>query len=291
MTAAYAVFPLKIGQWAPEPLPPRAESKPPPNQAMFHSRGILNATVVVSFVVIDARFGDTVTVPRLSGEGTLTVTTDAHITPAADPALSGGGVLSAAAHAVQPIGPAMGGDGALTVEFNAVPAKPHEMSVDLSGAGALAATAANTFVPFTEENIDRVNYPVPMGHSGCWVTLVGGGGSGGDGDGGVFSVRGGGGGGGGGGLVQRSFIAASEMGPTYTVTRGRGGALAAGTKSHFASGLNTIDVHGGGLRRPRRGRRRVGRCGRDGGGRRVHRHHRHHRRRRQPWLVGERARQ
>lgn len=111
-------------------------------------------------------------------------------------------------------------------------------------------------LPTPDENVDRVNQPIPAGISGVWVDLIGGGGGGGGGNA-SNSTRYGGGGGGGGGVVRRSFIPVSSLGATYSVTRGLGGAGGAkgtnangsdgtaGGGSIFSSGSVTVTAAGG----------------------------------------------
>lgn len=91
--------------------------------------------------------------------------------------------------------------------------------------GGTPTVTVNSFTPFSEENLNRVDRPVPAGATGVWVTLNGGGGGGGSGRRGVAStVRGGGAGGGGGSRIERVFVPVSDLGPTYSVNWGRGGA-------------------------------------------------------------------
>jgi CubicO group peptidase (beta-lactamase class C family) len=105
------------------------------------------------------------------------------------------------------------------VDFRPVPA-----SLSVSG-GEPTVVNFTPFVTFTEENLTRVNRTTPAGTSGCWVTLIGAGGGGGSGRRSTFvSNRYGGGGGGGGSVIQRTFIPAASLGPTYTVTPGLKGA-------------------------------------------------------------------
>ncbi|AIM50148.1 hypothetical protein PBI_BUZZLYSEYEAR_26 [Mycobacterium phage BuzzLyseyear] len=118
-----------------------------------------------------------------------------------------------------------------------------------------------TFTPFTLENVNLTDEPVPAGASGCWVTLIGGGGSGGTGRRiGAGNNRSGGGGGGGGAKVSRVWVPVSSMGSTYTVVRGLGGAAVtdvgstsangkpgnAGGSSLFSSGSVQLTAGGGG---------------------------------------------
>lgn len=56
----------------------------------------------------------------------------------------------------------------------------------------------SSFVTFNEQNTARTNQAIPVGTSGCWVTLIGGGGGGGGAGGNSGQARSGGGGGGGG---------------------------------------------------------------------------------------------
>ena len=79
-----------------------------------------------------------------------------------------------------------------------------------------------TFVPFTIQNVNLTNEPVPAWTEGCWVTLLGGGGDGEDGatDGGSNDQANGGTGGGGGARLGRVFVPRELMGDTYTVNYG-----------------------------------------------------------------------
>lgn len=100
----------------------------------------------------------------------------------------------------------------------------------------IPAQVGVVFTPYSEENTNRTNQPVPAGASGCWVTLTGGGASG--------STEGDGGGGGAG--IQRVWIPASLLGPTYSVSVGVGGVNgASGTASTFTSGQVALSAGGG----------------------------------------------
>ena len=115
------------------------------------------------------------------------------------------------------------------------------------------------FTPFTEENVARIDRPIPAGASGCWVTLAGAGGGGGTGYRGSTNVaKFGGGGGGGGAVVPRFFIPRTDLGDTYSVTIGTGGVGAAtaansstgnagsdGGATIFTSGALTVTAAGG----------------------------------------------
>jgi hypothetical protein len=106
-------------------------------------------------------------------------------------------------------------------------------------------TTFRSFVPFNELNTARTNQPVPQGAAGAYITLVGGGGSGGNGYGAAFSA--GGGGGGGGAVIGRSFIPASSLGSTYSVTVGSAGSSGTnGGSSTFTSGSVSLTAGGGG---------------------------------------------
>ncbi|AYD87773.1 hypothetical protein SEA_ARCUSANGELUS_24 [Mycobacterium phage ArcusAngelus] len=111
-----------------------------------------------------------------------------------------------------------------------------------------------TFEPFTLENVNLTDEPVPAGASGCWVTLGGAGGGGGSGRRANSGSRYGGGGGGGGAYIPRVFIPASLLGPTYTVSRGIGGSGGSGSSgvsgsgggpSTFSSGSVILIANGG----------------------------------------------
>mgnify|MGYP001612623541 FL=1 len=95
-----------------------------------------------------------------------------------------------------------------------------------------------------EENTTHYVAPVPLGVTGCYVTLIGGGGAGATGTAGINTPGGGGGGGGGG--IQRVWIPARSLGATYSVVRGLGGTTSAanGTASTFSSG--GVSLSGGG---------------------------------------------
>ncbi|MCP3811689.1 hypothetical protein NLX62_05015, partial [Mycobacteriaceae bacterium Msp059] len=118
-----------------------------------------------------------------------------------------------------------------------------------------------TWTPFNEENINRTNQPVPVGASGCWVTLVGGGNGGYSGVLAAVSTGAGGRGGGGGAKIFRIWIPVTSLGPTYSVNMGTGGAGgsgrtpadgtgpsdpgAAGGASSFSSGSISLTANGG----------------------------------------------
>jgi hypothetical protein len=79
-----------------------------------------------------------------------------------------------------------------------------------------------TFVPFTIQNINYTDEPVPAWTEGCWVTLLGGGGNGSGGSTGSGSnkIATGGDGGGGGARINRFFVPADLLGETFTLTMG-----------------------------------------------------------------------
>lgn len=111
----------------------------------------------------------------------------------------------------------------------------------------LGATKVWPFTPFTETNTARSNQPVPANATGVYITLIGGGGGGGGAAGGAFMSAGGGGGGGGAAVVERSYISASNLGTTYSVSVGSGGGNAtSGTASSFSSGSVSVIAGGGG---------------------------------------------
>src|SRR5690606_26684973 len=97
------------------------------------------------------------------------------------------------------------------------------------------------FTPFTEENVNYTNQPTPQGCSGVWVTLIGNGGRGANGAAGIGADRWGGGGGGGAAVIGRSFIPASYLDTTYSVTRGASN----GAASVFSSGSVVLTANGG----------------------------------------------
>lgn len=97
------------------------------------------------------------------------------------------------------------------------------------------------FTAITENNIPRTNYPTPYGATGAWVTLQAAGGAGGEGATGLWTANSGGGGG---GRIARTWIPVSEMGPTYSVTQGKGG-KGDGGDSTFSSGPITLTAKGG----------------------------------------------
>ena len=128
-------------------------------------------------------------------------------------------------------------------------------------AGGVSVTGGSpnitVFVPFSEENQNRIDRPVPEGCNGCYVTLGGAGGSGGGAGkvvAGTATVNGegnGGGGGGGGGRL-RVFVPAAQLGSTYSAARGLGGASqpegvagTAGGASTFTSGSVSLTAQGG----------------------------------------------
>lgn len=105
----------------------------------------------------------------------------------------------------------------------------------------------------TEIDVNHVDEPVPAGVSGCYVTLIGGGGGGGGSIG--FDTTNwlyGGGGGGGGANLGRSWIPVEDLGATYSVGRGLGGAGGPqdgnghnGQASVFTSGIISFSAGGG----------------------------------------------
>ncbi|AER47888.1 minor tail protein [Mycobacterium phage Lucky2013] len=145
-----------------------------------------------------------------------------------------------------------GGQPALVVDVANKVITPTKASLSISGgrpggealfpAGAALSVTGGTptvevkaaFEPFTEENVNRTNTPVPSGATGAWVTLGGAGGGGGSGRRSNSGYRYGGGGGGGGAYVDRVFVPVELMGDTYTVTRGLGGN--GGSKSYSGDG-------------------------------------------------------
>lgn len=113
---------------------------------------------------------------------------------------------------------------------------------NISAADSLIWSA---FTPFTEENVNRTNQPVPANTAGCWVEGTGGGAAGLRGVGSHTAV--GRGGPGGGAKFDRYFIPRSKLGSTYSVTRGLGGAAAgaAGGDTVFSSGSISLLASGG----------------------------------------------
>src|SRR6476646_9060645 len=109
-------------------------------------------------------------------------------------------------------------------------------------------------------NSSASNVPVPFGVIGCLVDLIAGGGGGGSGRrGAAGSVRSGGAGGGGGAALNM-WIAAAQLGATYSVSVGAGGpggaavttddtngtAGSGGNQSTFASGSTSLSAINGG---------------------------------------------
>ncbi|QDF19908.1 minor tail protein [Mycobacterium phage ThetaBob] len=104
------------------------------------------------------------------------------------------------------------------------------------GQPAIEVKAA--FEPFTEENVNRTNAPVPVGTTGAWVRLGGAGGGGGSGRRSNSGYRYGGGGGGGGAYID-VWVPVELMGSTYSVTLGTGGA--GGAKAYSGDGRDGAD--------------------------------------------------
>ncbi|AVO21625.1 minor tail protein [Mycobacterium phage MooMoo] len=108
-------------------------------------------------------------------------------------------------------------------------------SIAITG-GQPTINVAAAFEPFDEVNVTRTNAPVPAGAGGCYFTAGGAGGGGGSGRRSNSGYRYGGGGGGGGAYIDRVWIPRELMGPTYSSTRGLGGA--GGAKSFSGDGKN-----------------------------------------------------
>lgn len=108
-------------------------------------------------------------------------------------------------------------------------------------------TVDGGYKPFTLENVNKSNEPVPSGAAGCWITMIGAGAAGSnttDGGGWAGATRGGGGG----GRVDRIWVPKSLLGATYSLTRGVGaarGSMGNGTPSVFTSGGVTLTAGGG----------------------------------------------
>ena len=95
------------------------------------------------------------------------------------------------------------------------------------------------------ENVNVSDEAIPDNVTGCWVTLIGAGGGGYYG--GWTINQSGGPGGGGGAKINRVWIPVEDLGETYSLTRGLGGAqTVAGTASVFTSGGITLTAGGGG---------------------------------------------
>lgn len=119
-----------------------------------------------------------------------------------------------------------------------------DVPLDSAAVGATAASAiylGSTKIwpavefPYIVENTNVTDADAPIGASGCWVTLVGGGAGG--------RLRSGGGGG---AAICRFFIPRDQLGDTWTLTKGSGGAVNAnGTASVFVSGSITLTAGGG----------------------------------------------
>ncbi|ATN88620.1 minor tail protein [Mycobacterium phage Demsculpinboyz] len=167
-----------------------------------------------------------------------------------------------------------GGQPALVVDVANKVITPTKASLSISGgrpggealfpAGAALSVTGGTptvtvkaaFEPFTEENVNRTNAPVPVGTTGAWVRLGGAGGGGGSGRRSNSGYRYGGGGGGGGAYID-VWVPVELMGPTYSTTRGLGGAGgaksysgdgkdgSAGSASSFSSGSVSLTANGG----------------------------------------------
>src|SRR5262245_21260431 len=112
----------------------------------------------------------------LAGGGTLTAAQYVRLLQLA--ALAGTGTLDVIARAQYGQLAALAGSGALSSVMNQI--YPN-LTAALAGSGTLSATAVRGFNPINEENTSRTNQAIPVGTTGCWVTLIGGGGAGGQG--------------------------------------------------------------------------------------------------------------
>jgi len=225
--------------------------------ADFGGEGGLTATIndglhAIVTPVVAARFGST-------GQLQLTITGGKPVAldgltaevigvgalPTANPALTGAGALDAETKAVYSMTAPQDAEGTLTADVLAITGVPDSW---LAGDGALTATMVSAFTQITEENTNRTNYPIPVGASGVWVTLIAGGGSGGAGMVGASgTTRAGGGGGGGGAKIDRFFIDAALLtSGVYTVNCGVGGTTSGGGFSRFVSSGITLLASGGG---------------------------------------------
>jgi hypothetical protein len=119
------------------------------------------------------------------------------------------------------------------------------------GTGSFAPTAVKklpTYVATSEENTNRSNVAVPTGGGVTQppteyrVCLLGPGGNGGTGYGAALTNCGGGGGGGGGAKIDTGWRPISELGATYSTTRG----TAAGSNTTFTSGSVALTARTGG---------------------------------------------
>jgi hypothetical protein len=189
---------------------------------------------------------------NFSGDGELGAETDDHVTGFAH--FSSRGTLRATTmkSSVRPVD--LTGQGAL----DATAVQQMVLAADLTGGGTLTAEVSGkvNFTPITEENVPRVDHPVPEGITGCWVTLISQGGGGGSGEKRAnFTSRGGGAGAGGGAFMPRTWVPVELLGPTYSVIIppvSKGGAPATsngvgkpgedGPKLLFSSGPTYMEV-------------------------------------------------
>jgi hypothetical protein len=123
-------------------------------------------------------------------------------------------------------------------------------AVSASGVGTTSAEAFGApavFTAFNELNAVVTGKAVPLGATSLYITMLGQGGAGGNGGGGTLNNECGGGGGGGAGIVNRSSIAVSSLGSTYstTVTTGYTTANVNGADTTFVSGSVSITCGGG----------------------------------------------
>lgn len=219
----------------------------PGTDAEFGGSGALFAELVAQYQRAAA----------LSGAGFLDVASAFARYPAAAN-LSGAGAFTTAAYERYARAANLAGAGALT----SLNYEMYSRSGAFLSTGQLDATATPAFTPFTVENTNVSNDPVPGGTCvGCWVTLDGGGGGGGSGrrSSSTTVFKGGGGGGGGAARFPRFFIAIADLGSTYSLTRGASGpgapgptvsntdgsAGTAGGNSVFTSGSVTVTAQGG----------------------------------------------
>jgi hypothetical protein len=167
------------------------------------------------------------------------------------------GLSAIAVPGVPGVGGAAGGEG--TVTMLVVPRYLLSSGMASSGFLSATATAVSGFTPFTEENVNRVNQPVPAGCTGVWVTLIGQGGGAGSGRRGSAGAAGGTGGGGG-AFIPRVFIPVANLGSTYSTTVATGSAAGGagqtvssangnpgtdGAATTFVSGATNMSAGGG----------------------------------------------
>jgi hypothetical protein len=187
--------------------------------------------LLVAHSVVDTLV--TVSAPAITGTGFTSGT----VTERADAGSSTGNDVSIQVHTCSPTA---GASAVLTLA----------MTLSAASIGGVRfvqqTTAAVPAVPFSEENVTRLNMAVPAGVAGAWVTLLGGGAGAGVGFFSGAADRGGAGGGGGGAYVGRVWIPRSFLGANYTVTQGPvATAGQAGSAATFVSGSVSLSAGGG----------------------------------------------